>query len=80
MGNPRWLRILPITAGSSIAAMSVKGPLHCGQVVMSRAFVAQGRARDVATQPFEFLALMADLALREVPALGVWCDNLTYGK
>ncbi|MCZ6450569.1 MAG: hypothetical protein O6918_06860 [Deltaproteobacteria bacterium] len=26
-----------ITAGSSIAAMSVKGPLHCGQVVMSMA-------------------------------------------
>ncbi len=69
-----------ITAGSSIAAMSVKGPLHCGQAVMSRACVAQGRARDVATQPFEFLSLMADLALREVPALGVLCDNLTYGK
>ena len=47
---------------------------------MSRACVAQGRAREVATQPFEFLSLMADLAWREVPALGVLCDTLTYGK
>jgi len=26
---------LPITVGSSMAARMVKGPLHCGQVVMS---------------------------------------------
>ena len=46
----------------------------------AQAFVAQGGTCDVATQSFEFLALMADLALREVPALGVLCDNITYGK
>ena len=37
VGKPRWLKILMITAGSSIAARSGKGPLHCGQVVMSMA-------------------------------------------
>jgi len=36
-GKPRWRKILMITAGSSIAARSVKGPPHCGQVVMSMA-------------------------------------------
>jgi hypothetical protein len=46
----------------------------------AQACVAQGGTCDVATQAFEFLALMADLALREVPALGVLCDNITYGK
>jgi hypothetical protein len=42
--------------------------------------VAQGGTCDVATQPFEFLPLMADLALREVQALGALCDKITYGK
>ena len=28
VGKPRWVRILTITAGSSMAAMSVKGPPH----------------------------------------------------
>ena len=37
MGKPRCARILPITAESSMAARSVKGPPHCGQVVMSMA-------------------------------------------
>lgn len=46
----------------------------------AQAFVAQGGTCDVATQPFEFLPLMADLALREVQALGALCDKITYGK
>ncbi len=37
MGKPRCARILTITAGSSMAALRVKGPPHCGQVVMSMA-------------------------------------------
>ena len=37
VGTPRWARILTMTAGSSMAAMSVKAPPHCGQVVMSMA-------------------------------------------
>jgi len=37
LGKPKWVRILTITAGSSIAARRVKGPPHCGQVVMSMA-------------------------------------------
>ena len=28
VGKPKWVRILTITAGSSIAARRVKGPLH----------------------------------------------------
>ncbi len=35
VGKPRWARILTITVGSSMAAMSVKGPPHCGQCAMS---------------------------------------------
>lgn len=35
VGNPRWARILAITAGSSMAAMMVKGPPQCGQDAMS---------------------------------------------
>ena len=46
----------------------------------AQAFMAEGGARDVAAQSFECLALMADLALREVSNLGVLCDNITYGK
>jgi len=46
----------------------------------AQAFVAQGGTCDVATQAFEFLPLMADLALREVRALGVLCEHITYGK
>jgi hypothetical protein len=30
VGNPRWARILAITAGASMAAMSVKGPPQYG--------------------------------------------------
>ena len=37
VGKPRCARILAITAGSSIAARMVKGPPHCGQVVISMA-------------------------------------------
>ena len=37
VSNPRWLSILPITAGSSMAARIVKGPPHCGHVVRSMA-------------------------------------------
>ncbi len=47
---------------------------------VAQAFVVQGGTCDVATQSFEFLPLMADLALREVSNLGVLCDNITYGK
>ena len=43
MGKPRWFRILAITAGSSMAARSVKGPLHWGQVVRS---IAKTRYND----------------------------------
>ena len=35
VGNPRWVRILAITAGSSMAAMMVKGPPQYGQDAMS---------------------------------------------
>lgn len=34
-GKPRCVRILAITAGSSTAVMSVKGPPHCGETAMS---------------------------------------------
>ncbi len=37
VGKPRCARILAITEGSSIAARMIKGPPHCGQVVMSMA-------------------------------------------
>ena len=37
VGNPRWVRILAITAGSSMAARMLKGLPHCGQVVRSMA-------------------------------------------
>jgi len=40
---PRWLNILMITAGSSMAAMSVKGPPHCGQAAIERFANDQGR-------------------------------------
>ncbi len=36
VGKPRCARILTITVGSSMAAMSVKGPPHCGQCAMKR--------------------------------------------
>ena len=35
VGKPRWARLLTITAGSSMAAMSVKGLPQCGQAAMS---------------------------------------------
>jgi len=35
VGNPRWLKILAITVGSSMAARRVNVPPHCGQVVIS---------------------------------------------
>ncbi len=37
VGKPRCARILMITEGSSIAARMVKGPLPCGQRVISMA-------------------------------------------
>ena len=37
VGKPRCVRILAITAGSSMAARRVKGPPHWGQVVRSMA-------------------------------------------
>ena len=37
VGRPRCVRILLITAGSSMAARRVNVPPHCGQVVMSMA-------------------------------------------
>ncbi len=37
VGKPRCVRILAITVGSSITARMVKGPRHCGQVVISMA-------------------------------------------
>ncbi len=37
LGKPRCVRILAITAGSSMAARMVNGPPHCGQVVISMA-------------------------------------------
>jgi len=43
VGNPRWARILAITAGSSMAAMIAMGPPQCGQWAMTAS--AQGPLR-----------------------------------
>ena len=35
VGKPRWARIFAMTGGCSMAAMIIKGPLHCGHCSMS---------------------------------------------
>jgi hypothetical protein len=37
VGKPRWLKILMITEGSSMAVRMANGPPHCGHVVRSMA-------------------------------------------
>jgi len=67
LGKPRWVRILMITEGSSIAARMVKGPPHCGQIewsiaktrVSHWAQILRARGEGAESSPFPSVVFIA---------------------